>query len=540
MHIYTSPLPDVVLPDVEDVPDFILNNGALDLAQPALADGITGETWTFGELRDKVDGLARAMVGELGVKAGDIVCYLSSNHLAVPLLVYGAMRCSAAVSGISTLATPDEVAFQLTDTGARLLFVHDSYMEKARAAVALVGIDIRIIPLGTISQLVSLGASLPLLPPLDRSKDLGSRICSVFYSSGTTGRSKGVLQSHRNVIAAALAVRAMEEGLMIPGRDRMLLQLPIYHIFGQNKVMHTSLSAGITLVLLPSYDLKTFLAAITRFKITRLAVVPPQAIQLVKESAVLETDCSTIRYITCGGAVMGPEVHRALKERFGVLVKNGYGQTETTSSICVTPADGGYVLGSVGKLIPSFRAYLRDPETGQPVAPGQQGEILIKGPQVMSGYLNRPDAAADAFVDGWLATGDVGFVDKDDNWYIVDRLKELIKTNGLQVAPAEVEDQVLRSGPEIVECAVVPRPHPTAGEVPVAYVVLRDPNDRSVLVRAEEHLRQHIASYKVPRTWRVVDALEKTASGKIRRKAMADMERARWEREEGQAGKAKL
>lgn len=191
----------------------------------------------------------------------------------------------------------------------------------------------------------------------------------------------------------------------------------------------------------------------------------------------------------------------------------------------MTPAQGEPVYGSVGQLLPSFTAWIRDPETGESLPPNKKGEIMLKGPAVVTRYLNRPDATAEAFVDGYLASGDIGWIDENGNWAIADRIKEMIKTNGLQVAPAEVEDLILQSSHDIVECAVVAGPHATAGHVPVAYIVLRDRSlAQKAIDTATEFLKERMANYKIPRTWRIVDGLTKTASGKVMRRAMGDLE----------------
>lgn len=205
---------------------------------------------------------------------------------------------------------------------------------------------------------------------------------------------------------------------------------------------------GITVVILPAYAFEPFLAAIPKYKITRLAVVPPQAIQLVKDPLVDKYDTETIRYITSGAAVLGREMHEALFAKFGVLVKQGlvptevrkyieclsnilpkyplsYGLTEATSSVCMTPAEGHPIYGSVGVLLPSFTAWIRNPETNESLPPNTPGEIMLKGPSVVKKYLNRPDASSEAFQGGFLATGDIGYVDDLGNWFISDRIKEM-------------------------------------------------------------------------------------------------------------------
>lgn len=327
---------------------------------------------------------------------------------------------------------------------------------------------------------------------------------------------------------------------MRPG-DNVLGLLPFQHIYGMVVVMLASLRAGGNVVTLPKFEPKMFLEAMVKHRISWAPLVPPIILFLAKHPMVKGLDMSALRVIFSGAAPLDKETQAAAAERLGggdLHVLQGYGMTEMSpvSHFC-HPGKGMYKSGSVGFLVPNAQARLVDPETGEdvPEGPEHAGELWFKGPNVMQGYLGREQATADTLTpDGWLKTGDLVSVDEDGHFFVRDRLKELIKCKGFQVAPAELEGLLLKN-PHIADAAVIPIPHPRNGEAPLAFVVRADTPEGKALTEdsVKAFMEPHIADYKQLEGVRFVDSIPKSASGKILRRVLRDQERA--ERQRGSA-----
>jgi acyl-CoA synthetase (AMP-forming)/AMP-acid ligase II len=298
---------------------------------------------------------------------------------------------------------------------------------------------------------------------------------------------------------------------------------PLFHVYG-TFILGLVLAGGGTLVMMPRFDLATFLAAVQRHKVTRAYLVPPVVLALVNDPIVDTYDLSTLTCICSGAAPLGPDLARRCQQRLGCSVVQGYGLTETSPVTHLVPVTGRRIKpGSVGPCVPNTACRVVDLETGADLGPNQRGEVLVRGPQVMKGYLNRPDAtAATIDADGWLRTGDVGYADEEGDFFLIDRLKELIKYKAYQVAPAELET-VLLSHPAVADAAVIPSPDDEAGEVPKAFVVLKEG------VSAEElmwFVAERVAPYKKVRRMEFIDQIPKSPSGKILRRILVERERA--------------
>jgi acyl-CoA synthetase (AMP-forming)/AMP-acid ligase II len=304
------------------------------------------------------------------------------------------------------------------------------------------------------------------------------------------------------------------------GRDTTVAFLPFFHIYGITVVALLGLWSGATIVVMPRFEIEQYLGLVERHRATLLHVVPPVVLALAKHPAVAGRDFSSIRKLFSGAAPLGADVSEQCTRRIGCVLQQGYGMTEASPATHITTYDPAMRKhGTIGRPVADTEVRVVDPETGVDVTPGEDGEIWARGPQVMLGYLNRPaETRATVDDDGWLHTGDIGHADEDGDFFVVDRLKELIKYKGMQVAPAQLED-VLLSHPAIADAAVVPFPDAEAGEIPRAFVV------RKGAATAEEimaFVAERVAPFKRVRRVDFVDAIPKSASGKILRRLLKD------------------
>ncbi|MGI8922418.1 MAG: AMP-binding protein, partial [Solirubrobacteraceae bacterium] len=340
------------------------------------------------------------------------------------------------------------------------------------------------------------------------------------YSSGTTGLPKGVMLTHRNLVANTI----QSASALAPDQDDVLIAvLPFFHIYGMQVIMNLGLRHGSTLVTMPRFDLDQFLGLIEEHSVSRVYLVPPIALALAKHPAVDGHDLSSLDLIMSGAAPLGAELSEKLAGRVGADVIQGYGLTET-SPVTHTIIRENNKPGSIGPPLPGTECRLVDPESGEDVADGERGELWIRGPQVMKGYLNNDEAtAAPVDPEGWLHTGDVGVRDADDHYEIVDRLKELIKYKGFQVAPAELEALIINH-PDVADVAVIGVPDEEAGELPKAYVVPSGEDlDQEALMG---WIGEQVSPQKKIRLIEEIEEIPKSPSGKILRRVLKDRERA--------------
>ena len=344
------------------------------------------------------------------------------------------------------------------------------------------------------------------------------------YSSGTTGLPKGVMLTHRNLVANVAQFDLLDDGT----EDDVLIGiLPFFHIYGMTVIANAALRNGATVVTMPRFDLEQFLQLIQDHGVTKGYVVPPILVALAKHPVVDQYDLSSLVRLTSGAAPLGEDLARAVADRLGCEVRQGYGMTETSPVTHMVPTDrtDWTKYGSVGPAIPGVEAKVIDVETGAEVPDGERGELCIRGANVMKGYFHNPEATAHTIdADGWLHTGDVAVVDEDGDFYIVDRVKELIKYKGYQVPPAELEALLLRHD-AVADAAVIPVPDEEAGEIPKAYVV-RAPGAALDADDVMAFTAEHVAPYKKVRAVAFVDEIPKSASGKILRRVLIERDRA--------------
>ncbi|MGP3922671.1 4-coumarate--CoA ligase family protein [Streptomyces sp. 8N616] len=514
-------VPAVDLP----VHDAVLGRAAEYGELPALIDGLDGTTLSHARL----DGFTRriaAALAETGVRKGDVLALHSPNTILYPAVFYGATRAGAVVTTVHPLATAEEFAKQLRDCAARWVVTVSALLDTARKAAEQAGGVREIFVCDSAEGHRSVEEMLAsTAPEPEVAIDPGEDLAALPYSSGTTGTPKGVMLTHRSI-----ATNLAQFYSLIPSGpgDRTLAVLPFFHIYGIAALMNAPLRNGSTVVVLPRFDLGQFLAAIEKHRVNALYVAPPIVLALAKHPAVDGHDLSSLEYIVSAAAPLDAELAEACSRRLGLPpVMQAYGMTELSPGTHAVPRGAqNPPAGTVGKLAPNTEMRitgLDDP--ARDLGPGEKGEILIRGPQVMKGYLGRPDAT-DAMIDadGWLHTGDVGRVDADGWLFVVDRVKELIKYKGYQVAPADLE-AVLLTHERIADAAVIGVVDGDGNEVPKAYVV---PQQGAALTDAEvmAYVAERVAPYKKVRRVEFLDAVPRAASGKILRRELRDRERS--------------
>jgi acyl-CoA synthetase (AMP-forming)/AMP-acid ligase II len=507
--IHRSPLPDVEIPDLP-LTSYVLG-GNQDQDKPALIDGVSGQVLTYGDLDRAIRSLAGGLVAR-GFGKGDVLAVMAPNVPEYAVVFHGAAMAGGVVTTINPTYTETELRTQLQDSGARILVTIPPLVAAAARAGA-----------AEIYVLGEAEGARPLAdlfgPPLAEHVPVGpDDVVALPYSSGTTGLCKGVMLTHRNMVANVEQILAC---LQIEPGERFVAVLPFFHIYGMQVLMNCSLRAGATVVTLPRFDLEQFLRVHQEYQITRSFVAPPIVLALAKHPMVDQFDLSRLTQILCAAAPLKVDLADECGKRLGCEVVQGYGMTELSPGSHITPP-GWFRPGSVGVTVPNTQTRIVDPASRADVGIGEEGEIWVRGPQVMKGYLNNPQATADMIdADGWLRTGDLGHIDADGHLYVVDRLKELIKYKGFQVPPAELEAVLLRH-PDVTDAAVVGRPDEEAGEVPVGYVALR-PGASASSEEIKQFVAGQVATYKQLRRLEIIDAIPKSASGKILRRMLRDV-----------------
>jgi len=335
------------------------------------------------------------------------------------------------------------------------------------------------------------------------------------YSSGTTGLPKGVMLTHRNLVAN---IEQVKHAILYADDEVGLAALPFFHIYGMQVLMNGLIANGVTTVSMPRFDMVEALQAVQELKITRFFAVPPIILGLAKHPIVDQYDMSSVRQIFSGAAPLGAELAAEAGKRLGCEVVQGFGMTEL-SPVSHCTVEGDFRAGTSGVTASNTESRLVDPVTGEDQDVGGRGELWVRGPQVMKGYLNNDEAtAATIDADGWLHTGDVAIIDEHEHMTIVDRLKELIKFKGFQVAPAELEALIV-THPKVADVAVIGVPDDEAGEVPKAFVTPVE-GETVTLEEIQELVAEHLVSYKQIQSLEVVDAIPKSAAGKILRKEL--------------------
>ncbi|ODT23093.1 AMP-binding protein [Microbacterium sp. SCN 69-37] len=528
--MFTSPFPDVEIPDVSIYDDLFADLSADDAARIALIDPATGAETSYGALKAQVDAFAGALAAR-GVGTDTVLGLLCPNVPAFATVFHGILRAGATVTTINSLYTAGEIEKQLRDAGASWLITVSPLLRAAQQAAEAIGIPAeRLVVLDgadghpDLRSLLGEGRAAP-----EVSFDPATHVAVLPYSSGTTGIPKGVMLSHRNLVANVAQCRI---NIDLKNTDRVLAVLPFFHIYGMTVLLNLALKQRATLVTMPKFDLVQFLTNIQTYGCTYLYIAPPIAVALAKHPIVDQFDISTVHTVFSGAAPLDGETAEIAARRINARMMQGYGMSELSPVSHAMPYTRDDIpVSSVGTILPNIACKLVDTETGEEITEIEDdgrtrpGELWVQGPNVMLGYLNKPAATAETLdADGFLHTGDIAVYHDGGYFSIVDRVKELIKYKGYQIAPAELE-ALLLGHPKVMDAAVIGVLDDDKQEIPKAFIV---PAPDSGLTAEEVmgFVADNVAPHKKIRRVEFIESIPKSTSGKILRKDLRAREHA--------------
>ncbi|CAN1344843.1 4-coumarate--CoA ligase 2 [Linum perenne] len=527
--IFRSKLPDIDIPNHLPLHSYIFQNISDHASRPCLINSVTGDVHTYADVQLTSKRVA-AGLEKLGIRQGDVIMLLLPNCPEFVLAFLGASFRGAIATAANPFFTSAEVAKQAKASGAKLVITQSAFADKVKD-LSLEGVKVMCVDDSSPDWCLHFSK----LTESAESADSEIEICSddvvaLPYSSGTTGLPKGVMLTHKGLVTSvAQQVDGENPNLYFTSDDVILCVLPMFHIYALNSIMLCGLRVGAAILIMPKFEIGTLLELIQRYRVTIAPMVPPVVLAIAKSSETEKYDLSSIRMLKSGAAPLGKELEDAVGAKFpNARLGQGYGMTEAgpVLSMCLAFAKEPFEIkaGSCGTVVRNAEMKIVDPETGSSLPKNERGEICIRGHQIMKGYLNDPESTS-ATIDkqGWLHTGDIGFIDDDDELFIVDRLKEIIKYKGFQVAPAELE-ALLLAHPEIDDAAVVGIKDEQAGETPVAFVVKSASSELT-----EDGIKQYISKQNLEMSLQVVfykrisrvffrEAIPKAPSGKILRK----------------------
>ncbi|KAH0925998.1 hypothetical protein HID58_018254 [Brassica napus] len=521
--IFRSKLPDIYIPNHLPLHDYIFQNISEFASKPCLINGPTGHVYTYSDVHVASRRIA-AGFQKLGVNQNDVVMILLSNCPEFVLSFLAASFRGATATAANPFFTPAEIAKQAKASNSKLIVTESRYVDKIKDlqndGVIIVCTDEELspIPEGCL-RFTELTQSTEMETVEISSDD----VVALPYSSGTTGLPKGVMLTHKGLVTSvAQQVDGDNPNLYFHSDDVILCVLPLFHIYALNSIMLCGLRVGASILIMPKFEINLLLELIQRCKVTVAPMVPPIVLAMAKSPETEKYDLSSIRVVKSGAAPLGKELEDAVSAKFpNAKLGQGYGMTEAgpvlAMSLGFAKEPFPVKSGACGTVVRNAEMKIIDPDTGDSLSKNKPGEICIRGHQIMKGYLNNPAATAETIdKDGWLHTGDIGLIDDDDELFIVDRLKELIKYKGFQVAPAELE-ALLIGHQDITDVAVVAMKEEAAGEVPVAFVVKSKDSELS-----EDDVKQFVAKqvvfYKRINKVFFVESIPKAPSGKILRK----------------------
>lgn len=488
----------------------------------AFIDATTGRKLTFSDVWNAVESLATSLSVDMSIRKGDVVLLLSPNSIFFPIICLAVMSLGAIITTTNPLNTNNEIAKQIKDSNPVLAFTIPQLLPK------LTGSNLPVILIDGVndsnSNLKIVGDLQKMIqrkPSESRLKERVTQndVATLLYSSGTTGASKGVISSHKNLIAMVQTIVGrfnLDEGV-----QTFICTVPMFHIYGLAAFAAGLLASGSTVVVLSKFEMNEMLSSIHKYKATSLPLVPPILVALVNNADLIKKkyDLSSLASVLSGGAPLSKEVIEGFVEKYpSVRILQGYGLTESTGIGASTDSlEESRRYGTAGMLSPSMEGKIVDPESGKALPVNNTGELWLRGPTIMKGYFSNEEATASTLdSDGWLRTGDLCYIDEDGFIFVVDRLKELIKYKGYQVPPAELE-ALLLTHPDISDAAVIPFPDKEVGQFPMAYVVRKTGSTISESA-VMDFIAKQVAPYKRIRRVAFVASIPKNPSGKILRK----------------------
>lgn len=524
-HIFKSKLPDIPISNHLPLHTYCFENLSEFADRPCLIVAATGKTYTYAETYLQCQKIA-AGLSKLGIQKGDVIMILLQNSAEFVLSFIAASMIGAVATTANPFYTSAEIFKQIKASETKLIITQAMYVDKLRQKDQVgAEFDFKVIttdepPLNCLHFSVISESNEEDIPVVEIDPE---DAVALPFSSGTTGLPKGVILTHKSLTTSvAQQVDGENPNLHLTTEDVLLCVLPLFHIFSLNSVLLCALRAGSGVLLMHKFEIGTLLGLIQKHKVTVAMVVPPLVLALAKSPSVAEFDLSSIRLVLSGAAPLGKELEETLHNRIPqAVLGQGYGMTEAgpVLSMSLGFAKNPFPTssGSCGTVVRNAELKVLDPETGRSLGYNQPGEICIRGQQIMKGYLNDENATKTTIdEEGWLHTGDVGYIDDNDEIFIVDRVKELIKFKGFQVPPAELEG-LLVSHPSIADAAVVPQKDVAAGEVPVAFVVRSNGNDLTEEI-VKEFIAKQVVFYKRLHKVYFVHAIPKSPAGKILRK----------------------
>ncbi|KAM3762436.1 hypothetical protein ACB098_01G345700 [Castanea mollissima] len=521
--IFRSKLPDIYIPNHLPLHTYCFENLSQFKDRPCLINGSNGATYTYAEV-ELISRKVASGLDKLGIKQGEVIMLLLQNCPEFMFAFLGASHIGAIITTANPFYTPAEVAKQAKAANTKLIITQGLYVEKVKDFAKENDIKVMCIDESPAEGYLHFAeltqADENEIPAVKINPD---DVVALPYSSGTTGLPKGVMLTHRGLVTSvAQQVDGENPNLYFHKEDVILCVLPLFHIYSLNSVFLCGLRVGAAILIMQKFEIVKLLELVEKFKVSIAPFVPPIVLAIAKSPEVNKYDLSSIRTVMSGAAPMGKELEDAVRAKLpNAKLGQGYGMTEAGPllSMCLAFAKEPFEVksGACGTVVRNAEMKIIDPETGASLPRNQAGEICIRGSQIMKGYVNDPEATKSTIDDeGWLHSGDIGYIDDDDELFIVDRLKELIKYKGFQVAPAELEAMLI-AHPNISDAAVVPLKDEAAGEVPVAFVVKSNGSKIS-----EEDIKQYVSRQVVfyKRINRVffTDTIPKAPSGKILRK----------------------